>query len=53
MRGDGQNQLKISASHPITETYQLIPLLAALILLDSPFKATGASTKDIVYEDRS
>jgi hypothetical protein len=29
MRGHGQNQLKI---------YRLIPLLAALISLDSPFK---------------
>jgi hypothetical protein len=38
MRGDGQNQLKISAPHPITETYPLIPLLASLISLDSPFK---------------
>jgi hypothetical protein len=37
MRGDGQNQLKISAPHPMTETYRLIPLLAALISLDSPF----------------
>jgi hypothetical protein len=36
MRGDGQNQLKISAPHPMTETYRLIPLLAALISLDSP-----------------
>ena len=38
MRGDGKNQLKISAPHPMTETYRLIPLLAALISLDSPFK---------------
>jgi hypothetical protein len=38
MRGDGQNQLKISAPHPVIETHQLIPLLAALISLDSPFK---------------
>ncbi len=38
MRGEGQNQLKISAPHPMTETYWLIPLSAALILLDSPFK---------------
>ncbi len=37
MRGNGQNQLKISAPHPMTETYRLIPLLAALISLDSPF----------------
>ncbi len=37
MRGDGQNQLKISAPHPVTETCRLIPLLAALISLDSPF----------------
>jgi hypothetical protein len=37
MRGDVQNQLKISAPHPMTETYRLIPLLAALISLDSPF----------------
>jgi hypothetical protein len=37
MRDDGQNQLKISVPHPITETYRLIPLLASLILLDSPF----------------
>ncbi len=29
MRGDGQNQLKISAPHPITETHRLIPVLAA------------------------
>jgi hypothetical protein len=40
MRGDGQNQLKILAPHPVTETYRLTPLLAALILLDSPFKCT-------------
>ncbi len=38
MRGDGQNQLKISAPHPMTETYQLISRLATLISLDSPFK---------------
>jgi hypothetical protein len=38
MRGNEQNQLKISAPHPMTETYRLIPLLAALISLDSPFK---------------
>jgi hypothetical protein len=38
MRGGGKNQLKISAPHPMTETYRLIPLLAALISLDSPFK---------------
>jgi hypothetical protein len=37
MRGDGQNQLTISAPHPIIETYRLIPLLASLISLDSPF----------------
>jgi hypothetical protein len=37
MRGDGQNQRKISAPHPMTETYRLISLLAALISLDSPF----------------
>jgi hypothetical protein len=40
MRGDGQNQRKISAPHPLTETYQLIPLLATLISLDRPFKGT-------------
>jgi hypothetical protein len=33
MRGHGQNQLKISAPHPMTETCRLIPLLAALISL--------------------
>jgi hypothetical protein len=38
MRGDGQNQLKISAPHPIRGTYRLVPVLAALISLDSPFK---------------
>jgi hypothetical protein len=38
MSGDGQNQRKISAPHPMTETYRLISLLIALILLDSPFK---------------
>ncbi len=38
MRSHGQNQLKISAPHPMTETCQLILLLAALISLDSPFK---------------
>jgi hypothetical protein len=43
MRGDGQNQLKISAPHPMTETYRLIPLLAALISLDSPYKANCKS----------
>jgi hypothetical protein len=37
MRGDGQNQLKISAPHPMTKTYRLIPLLAALISLESLF----------------
>jgi hypothetical protein len=41
MRGDGQNQLKISAPHPVTETYRFIPLLATLILLDSPFNIEG------------
>jgi hypothetical protein len=43
MRGDGQNQLKILAPHPATETYQLIPLLATLISLDSPFKYSSFS----------
>jgi hypothetical protein len=38
MRGNLQNQLKILAPHPVTETYGLIPLLVALISLDSPFK---------------
>jgi hypothetical protein len=38
MRSDGLNQLKISAPHPMTEAYRLIPHLAALISLDSPFK---------------
>jgi hypothetical protein len=42
MRGDGQNQRKISAPHPVTGTYRLIPLLAALISLDSPFKRKSA-----------
>jgi hypothetical protein len=37
MRGDGQNQLEISAPHPLTDTHRLKPLLAALISLDSPF----------------
>jgi hypothetical protein len=40
MRGDGQNQLKILAPHPLTETYGLKPLLATVISLDSPFKDT-------------
>jgi hypothetical protein len=40
MRGDGQNQLKISAPHPVTENYRLVPLLAALISLDSRFNKT-------------
>jgi hypothetical protein len=39
MRGDGQNQLKISAPHPTTE---LISLLAALISLESPFKGSNS-----------
>jgi hypothetical protein len=38
MRGNGQNKLKISAPRPLTDTYQLILLLAELITLDSPFK---------------
>jgi hypothetical protein len=41
MRGDGQNQLKISAPHPMTVIYLLIPLSATLISLDSPFKQVG------------
>jgi hypothetical protein len=41
MRGDGQNQLKISLPHHITEAYQLMPLLDSLISLDSPFKEDG------------
>jgi hypothetical protein len=40
LRGDGQNQLKISAPHLMTETYRLISILAALISLDSPFNAS-------------
>ncbi len=40
MREDGQNQLKISVPHPVTETDQFIQLLAALIVLDSPFNLT-------------
>jgi hypothetical protein len=40
MRGDGQNQLKISAPHSVTETYGLITLSATVISLDSPFKDT-------------
>jgi hypothetical protein len=43
MRGDGQNQLKVSAPHPRTETYRFILLLATLISLDSPFKAVTFS----------
>jgi hypothetical protein len=43
MRGNGQNQLKIPAPHPMTENYRLIPLLAALISLDSPFKEVKMS----------
>jgi hypothetical protein len=38
-RGDGQNQLKISAPLPERETYRLIPLSAGQISLDSPFNA--------------
>jgi hypothetical protein len=37
MKGYGQNELKISVPHPLTETYQLMPLLANLISLDSSF----------------
>jgi hypothetical protein len=51
MRGDGQNQRKISAPHPVTETYRLIPLFAALISLDSPFKvmALDACVQTLVH----
>jgi hypothetical protein len=48
MRGDGKNQLKISAAHPMTETYRLIPLLAALISLDNPFEASLLTIKSTV-----
>ncbi len=38
MRGDGQNQLKISTPHPLSHTYPLTPLSAKSILLDSSSK---------------
>jgi hypothetical protein len=49
MRGDGQNQLKISAPHPMTETYRFISLLAALIALDSPFKLSLSSCSGLHF----
>jgi hypothetical protein len=52
MRGDGQNQLKISAPHPVTETYRLIPLLAAQISLDSPFNVVEISKSDRLFTDK-
>jgi hypothetical protein len=40
MRGDGQNQLQISAPLPLKEILRMIPLSAQPISLDSPFKST-------------
>jgi hypothetical protein len=37
MRGDGQNQLQISAPLPLKEIYQMIALSAQPMSLDSPF----------------
>jgi hypothetical protein len=51
MRGDVQNQLKISAPHPITETYRFIPLLAALISLDSPFNFNEQSLYILILSE--
>jgi hypothetical protein len=44
MRGAGQNQLQISAPLPLKEIFQMIPLSAQPISLDSPFnKILGVS----------
>jgi hypothetical protein len=48
MRGDGQNQLKISVPHPMTKTYRLILLLAALILLESPLSYQFLQILDVL-----
>ncbi len=37
MRGDGRNQLQISAALPLKNIFQIIPLSAQSISLDSPF----------------
>jgi hypothetical protein len=37
MRGEGQNQLQISAPLPLKEIFRMIPLSAQPISLDSPF----------------
>ncbi len=41
MRGDGWNQLQISAPLPLKEIVPIIPLSAKPISLDSPFKQQG------------
>jgi hypothetical protein len=53
MRNDGQNQLKILAPHLTTETYRLIPLLAALISLDSPFKLKNPLKKRFLGKENA
>jgi hypothetical protein len=49
MRGDGENQLKISAPISLRETYQLTPLSAKQISLDSPFKPLAAAPVGLVH----
>ncbi len=49
MRGDGQNQLKISAPIFLRETYRLTPLSAKQISLDSPFNMIVVSVYPYFY----
>jgi hypothetical protein len=48
MRGDGQNQLQISAPLPLKEILRMIPLSAQPISLDSPFNTYGDVQKQCI-----
>jgi hypothetical protein len=46
-RDDGKNLLKISAPLPLRGTYQMVPLPAKQISLDSPFKISHNMAEQI------
>ncbi len=46
MRGDGRNQLQIPAPLPLKNIYQIIPLSAQSISLDSPFNIYNLFKKE-------
>jgi hypothetical protein len=46
MRGDGRNQLQISAHLPLKNIFQMIPLSAQSISLDSPFNIYNLFKKE-------